>query len=98
MSAWQELEPSGRSSCWPEMPFEAEGQRSWCFCLFLPSNLMPDRPRGQGPGNGGQTDPVGAGNRGKTKEGSKQGTDQQRGLSVREDVKVSKYWLLLTDQ
>lgn len=50
-----------RSSHWAEMPFEAEGWRSWHLCLFLPSRLgqevwaresLWEQGAGGGPGKG----------------------------------------------
>lgn len=79
VSAWQELEPSGRSSCWPEMPFEAEGQRSWCFCLFLPSNLMPDLPGARSQEMGDRQTPWEQGTGGRPRKGA------NRELTSRED-------------
>lgn len=58
------------------------------------SSLCQIYPDSSGLGDLGQTDPVGARNRGKTREGSKEGNDQQRRLKDMGDIKVSKYWLL----
>lgn len=91
--AWQEPEPSGRSGRGPEVPWEAEGQRSWRFCLFLPSSLVPDLPRDQGARRSGTDRP-----RGSREQGEDRGTGCQRGLNNAGDAKVSKYWLLLTDR
>lgn len=80
---------------------DAIGGRGTEILVFLPlPALQPYARPTQGPGarKWGTDRPRGSREQGKTKEGSKQGTDQQRGLSDREDVKVSKYWLLLTDQ
>lgn len=61
------------------------------------SNLCQTHPDSSGLGDLGQTDPVGAGNRGKTREGSKEGNGKQRGLKDIGVVKFSKYWLLPID-
>lgn len=77
----------------PEVPWEAEGQRSWRFCLFLPSSLVPDLPRDQGARRSGTDRP-----HGNREQGEDRGTGRQRGLNDGGDAKVSKYWLLLTDR